>query len=97
MKHLGRWLISQTQVWRYYPGMIILINTHCTVTFIVSTGAAIVTISPYMTLHGMEFVAIGAMEITLSSTTIVSLQKVDCLYLKFQFDSGMDVLPSHHQ
>jgi hypothetical protein len=96
--HLGMWLISQTQVWRYYPKMIILMKTHCTVTFIVSTGAAIVTNSPLMILFKMEFVAVMAMAITLSSTTMVSLQKVAILKpLKLQFDSEMDVLPSHHQ
>jgi hypothetical protein len=97
-KHLGMWLISQTQVWRYYQKMIILMKAHCTVTFIVSTGAANVTNSPLMILTEMEFVAVLAMEITLSSTTIVSLQKVASLDpLKLQFDSEMHVLPSHHQ
>jgi len=77
--------------------MIILMEAHCTVTFIVSTRA-IVTNSPYMTLHRMEFVAVMAMAIALSSTTMVSLQKGASLDpLKLQFDSEMDVLPSHHQ
>ena len=67
-------------------------------TFIVSTGAAIVTNSPLMILLEMEFVAVMAMAITLSSTTMVSLQKVASLDpLKLQFDSEMDVLPSHRQ
>ena len=67
-------------------------------TFIVSTGAAIATNSPLKILLEMEFVAVMAMESTLSSTTMVSLQKVASLDpLKHQFDSEMDVLPSHHQ
>ena len=74
--------------------MIILMEAHCTVTFIVSTGAT-VTNSPLMILMEMELLA---MAITLSSTTMVSLQKVASLDpLKLQFDSEMDVLPSHHQ
>ena len=66
-------------------------------TFIVSTGAAIVTNSPLMILLEMEFVAVMAMAITLSSTTMLSLQKVASLDPLKQFDSEMDVLPSHHQ
>ena len=74
--------------------MIILMKAHGTVTFIVSTGAT-VTNSPLMILMEMELLA---MAITLSSTTMVSLQKVASLDpLKLQFDSEMDVLPSHHQ
>jgi hypothetical protein len=90
-------LISQTQVWRYYQKMFILMEAHRTVTFIVSTGAIVIN-SPLMILGEMEFVAVLAMAITLSSTTMVSLQKGASLDpLKLQFDSEMDVLPSHHQ
>jgi hypothetical protein len=97
MKHLGMWLISQTQVWWYYPEMIILMEAHGTVTRIVSTGATVINL-PLMILTEMEFVAVEAMAITLSSTTMLSLQKVAILDpLKLQFDSEMDVLPSHHQ
>ena len=77
--------------------MIILMEAHCTVTFIVSTGAIVINL-PLMILTEMEFVALLAMAITLSSTTMVSLQKGASLdSLKLQFDSEMDVLPSHHQ
>jgi hypothetical protein len=98
VKHLGMWLISQTQVGGYYPKMIILMETHCKVTFIVSAGAIVIN-SPLMILGEMEFVAVLlAMAITLSSTTMVSLQQVASLDpLKLQFDSEMDVLPSHRQ
>jgi hypothetical protein len=77
--------------------MFILMEAHRTVTFIVSTGAIVIN-SPLMILGEMEFVAVLAMAITLSSTTMVSLQKGASLDpLKLQFDSEMDVLPSHHQ
>jgi hypothetical protein len=68
------------------------------VTFIVSTGATVINL-PLMILGEMEFVAVKqAMAITLSSTTMLSLQKVASLDpLKLQFDSEMHVLPSHHQ
>jgi len=80
-------------VWQYYPRMFILIPTHFTVTFIVSTGA-IVTNLPCMMLMEMGFVATMELTITLSSTTMISLQKVASLdSLKRQFDSSeMDVL-----
>ena len=68
-------------------------------TFIVSTGATVINL-PLMILGEMEFVAVKqAMAITLSSTTtMLSLQKVASLDpLKLQFDSEMDVLPSHRQ
>ena len=94
MTHLGMWLISQTQVGKYYPKMIILMKGHSTVTFIVSTGAIVIN-SPLMILLEMELLAMAS---TLSSTTMVSLQKVASLDpLKLQFDSEMDVLPSHRQ
>jgi hypothetical protein len=94
-KHLGMWLISQTQVRRYYPKMIILMEAHGTVTRIVSTGATVINL-PLMILTEMEFVAVAS---TLSSTTMLSLQQKVAILdpLKLQFDSEMDVLPSHHQ
>ena len=97
VKHVGMWLRSQTQVGGYQSpsaAALFLLEAHRTAAahrLLVSTGAIVIN-SPLRMI-------LGEMPITLSSTTMVSLQKVVSSLdpLKLQFDSEMDVLPSHHQ